>query len=132
MDALDAGAAAAPKVTAPCKTKTLASKAGITLPPVAARKLLRLAGKRVSPGASVYLAAVAEYLAAEILELSGNAARDNKSKTLKARHVVLAVRGDEELNQAFGGSISSGGVVPHIDSRLLPKKKIRAPKTAKC
>ena len=71
----------------------------------------------------MYLAAVLEYLAAEILELAGNAARDNKKSRIIPRHVQLAVRNDEELNKLLAGvTIASGGVLPNIHSVLLPKK----------
>jgi hypothetical protein len=87
----------------------------------------------------VYLAAVLEYLAAEILELAGNAARDNKKHRIVPRHLQLAVRyvptlnftgfhsfpprNDEELSKLLGDVvISQGGVVPHIDPALLPTK----------
>ncbi|KAL7384978.1 hypothetical protein ABVT39_012794 [Epinephelus coioides] len=42
--------------------------------------------ERVSAGAPVYLAAVLEYLTAEILELAGNAARDNNNTYIIPHH----------------------------------------------
>ena len=84
---------------------------------------------RVGVGAGVYLAAVLEYLCAEILELAGNAARDNKKSRIVPRHITLAVKNDEELNKLLGGvTISAGGVLPNIHSVLIPKsaKKVDA------
>ena len=84
---------------------------------------------RVGAGAPVYLAAVLEYLCAEVLELSGNAARDNKKNRIVPRHIQLAIRNDEELSKLLGGvTIAAGGVLPNIHTILLPKAKSKGKK----
>ena len=107
------------------KSKSRSSRAGLQFPVGRIHRHLKKGnyGKRVGAGAPVYLAAVLEYLAAEILELAGNAARDNKKSRINPRHLQLAVRNDEELNKLMGGvTIAQGGVLPNIHAVLLPKK----------
>ncbi|XP_018932258.2 histone H2A [Cyprinus carpio] len=108
------------------KAKTRSSRAGLQFPVGrVSTGLLRKGNyaERVGAGAPVYLAAVLEYLTAEILELAGNAARDNKKTRIIPRHLQLAVRNDEELNKLLGRvTIAQGGVLPNIQAVLLPKK----------
>ena len=107
------------------KSKTRSSRAGLQFPVGRIHRHLRKGqySQRVGAGAPVYLAAVMEYLAAEVLELAGNAARDNKKSRIVPRHVQLAVRNDEELNKLLSGvTIAQGGVLPNIQAVLLPKK----------
>ena len=70
--------------------------------------------KRVGKGAAVYLAAVLEYLTAEVLELAGNAARDNKRTRVTARHLLLAMKYDEELSQ-----LTAGITFSQVSNKLL-------------
>ncbi|CAD6334849.1 unnamed protein product [Miscanthus lutarioriparius] len=100
-------------------------KAGLQFPVSRIGRYLKKGryAQRVGTGAPVYLAAVLEYLAAEVLELAGNAARDNKKNRIIPRHVLLAIRNDEELGKLLAGvTIAHGGVLPNIHSVLLPKK----------
>jgi histone H2A len=120
------GKAGRGKVGGSKKSQSRSSKAGLQFPVGRISRFLKK-GKyatRVGAGAPVYLAAILEYLTAEVLELAGNAARDNKKTRIVPRHIQLAVRNDEELNKLFGGvTIAQGGVLPNIHSVLVPKSK---------
>ncbi|KAG1326340.1 histone H2AX [Cocos nucifera] len=108
------------------KAVSRSQKAGLQFPVGRIARFLKAGryAERVGAGAPVYLSAVLEYLAAEVLELAGNAARDNKKSRIIPRHIQLAIRNDEELSRLLGGvTISNGGVLPNIHQVLLPKKQ---------
>ena len=101
-------------------------RAGLQFPVGRMARYMRQGGyaKRVGGGAPVYLASVLEYLTAELLELAGNAAKDNKKQRIVPRHIMLAVKNDDELSALLGNvTIVSSGVLPNINNALLPAKK---------
>ena len=107
------------------KAQSRSSRAGLQFPVGRIARYLKQGkfAERVGAGAPVYLAAVLEYLAAEVLELAGNAAKENKKTRIIPRHIQLAVRNDEELNKLMANTtIASGGVLPNINQSLLPNK----------
>ncbi|ODN01657.1 Histone H2A, partial [Orchesella cincta] len=111
--------------------QSLVLDAGLQFPVGRIHRFLRKGNaERVGAGAPVYLAAVMEYLAAEVLELAGNAARDNKKTRIIPRHLQLAIRNDEELNKLLSGvTIAQGADSTHLFTRInlvviMPKKRI--------
>ncbi|KAF8336466.1 histone-fold-containing protein [Cantharellus anzutake] len=106
------------------KGTSRSSKAGLQFPVGRIHRLLKRGNyaHRVGAGAPVYLAAVLEYLAAEILELAGNAARDNKKARIVPRHLQLAIKNDEELNKLLGRLLSRKYLTPI----LVPSKTKKA------
>lgn len=96
---------------------TGAKKAGLIIPPIRIQKILRAQlqdsypDRRIAQNTSVYLAAVIEYLLAEILELSSHVAIDNEKKIITPEMIKKAINNDIELTRTFCG----------IDNQLLLK-----------
>lgn len=104
------------------------SKAGLIFPVGRIGSMLRGGryAKRVGASSAVYLAAVLEYLTAELLELSAKvvAQQKNKSKRITPRAVTVAVRHDDDLGTLLKDvTVSRGGVIPNVHKALEKKKK---------
>mmetsp|Transcript_23905 Transcript_23905/g.75764 ORF Transcript_23905/g.75764 Transcript_23905/m.75764 type:complete len:190 (+) Transcript_23905:126-695(+) len=104
---------------------SMSAKAGLVFPVHRFARALKKGGyaKRLAVGGSIYLTAVIEYITAEILELAGNTAKEQRKQRIIPRHIQLAIRNDEELNKYMSNvTITGGGVLPHIHTVLLPPK----------
>merc|ERR1712178_199103 len=106
------------------KKSNKAMQAGLQFPTNRVRRNLKKATKE----AAIYAAAVLEYLIAEAAELAGNIAIDKKKKRVMPRHLMMAIKGDEELNKLLGNVVfaSAGrmpvGVHPALKANNMPKK----------
>jgi histone H2A len=127
------------------KKMRTSARIGLTFPVGRIRRVIKskIGKMRLQKSAPVFMAAVLEYIAVEILELSGNAliasqTRAHKSNRLTNVHVPLAIYNDVELSSAFRDFVFEGGPPPlearEILARLMlaekEKKKKRKKKPA--
>lgn len=101
-------------------------RAGLLFPVGRIHRLLKqglLQGQRVGSTAAIFQAAAIEYLVSDILEQAGVCAKELKVKRINPRHILFAVRTDEELDALMKADICGGGVMPHIHKALISKKK---------
>jgi histone H2B len=94
--------------------KTLkGAKAGLQFPVTRVEHIMMelSLSERKSETSAIYLAAVIEYVMAEVLELAGNRTRDLKKVRIQSKHIKTAIYHDEQLDDFFKGVIISGAVV---------------------
>lgn len=99
------------------KQVSRSSKAGLSFPVGRIARMLKTGryAERVGIGAPVYLAAVLEYLVAEILEVSVLVVKQNKKNRIIPRYIFLGLKEDEEFRKLFADTIiTSSGVKPML------------------
>lgn len=97
-------------VTKKKKSTTRSFRAGLQFPVGRIDRFLRSKDSklRVGSGAPIYMAAVLEYLTAELLEISGTIAMSENKKRISPVQLKRAISDDPELNRLWGMVISRG------------------------
>ena len=108
------------------RSDNIAHESGLVFPATAVYEFLQSGGYAPSVDifTGIYLAAIIEYLSAEVLELAGNASRDEWSSrasednddgdededrgVLEIRHVTTAIEQDSELEPVFSPLLAKG------------------------
>jgi len=104
------------------KKVSKSAKAGLQFSVSRCRQFFKKYNKRIAKDSDVYLAAVLEYITAELTELSGNVARDNRRSTMKIRDLYIAIQADYDLNDMMhrlNMGITGGGNVVHVNDAVV-------------
>ena len=106
--------------------KTKSAKADLVFPAARVDRYLRERKHvtRLGATAPVFLAAVLEYLCAEVLVLAGIEAEDKKKNRITPHHINLAKINDYELDFLLKDvTIAGGGVKPTIEQKKKNDKE---------
>lgn len=85
--------------------KTKSKRAGLKFPVNRILRILRDGdfADKIAAGSAAFLAAVMEYLTAEILVLAGDAGSNNHKRHILSRHLQWAIMHDKELKKLLAG-----------------------------
>ena len=88
------------------KSMSKSQKAGLTFPVARVNKYMKGNSglKRVGGTSAIYMTAVIEYVAAEILELAGNKTKAASRKTINHEDLLAAIRLDSDLAKLLAGT----------------------------
>lgn len=78
---------------------------------------------RTGRSAGVFMAAVLEYVCAELLELAGNVCMDRKKHLITPKDINIGCRSDEELQKLMAMACIAQGTNPSGIHEALQKKK---------
>lgn len=101
------------------------TRAGLVFTVARSRPPLKLHAEAVGKTAPVFMAAVAEYLLAEIIDLSSIAMkeRNKDSKRLMSHHIQAGLNGDEELHTLFSRMYGEDFNLEDIEEQKQSKVK---------
>lgn len=104
----------------PKAKQTKSTKAGLLLPVERIRQHLMKGNyaNHVQTKSAVFMAAVLEYLTAEVLEIAQFETMKAKKQRITPRHLMLAVRRDADMNELLKNvTITEAGVMPTVTVR---------------
>ncbi|GFT44872.1 histone H2A [Nephila pilipes] len=81
---------------------------GFTVARIRAMLKAKNFAQRISDTGAVFLTAVLQYLAAEILEVSLHEARTNSSRRIQPQHIHVALKSDGEFSPLFRNAVFAG------------------------
>lgn len=117
------------------KSMSKQAKAGLTMPVSRINRTMKAISKtkRIGGSAPIYMSAVLEYIAAEILDGAGNHTQKSKRKRVTPEDVILSIRSDEELSKLCGSiAVYTGDKLTGVSDALKPApiKEKKKPETA--
>ncbi|XP_054843998.1 histone H2A-beta, sperm-like [Eublepharis macularius] len=107
-------------------------RAGLIFPVGRIERFLRRGdfAERIGSGASVYMAAVLQYLTYDIVDIAGNIAASDHKRRIAPRHLHETIHCDSELQRLFGGIALPQGRATSKKQRMATSRRGRNKKTA--
>lgn len=110
------------------KTKTaasLATKSGLTLPPVRIKKLLKSKGSRVSPAAPIYLTAAIEWVLHDVIIKAVEEAQLNGKTSRIGPAAVMTAARHAPCKRAFAGlTLATSHVLAPPGESILTREAV--------